>query len=55
MGNREKVCCFNNIDSQIIHLSPTHKIHIDYSNTKYHIMTSILLTFFLFNVDLGKN
>ena len=53
MGNREKVCCFNNSHSQIIHVSPIHEIHID-SNTNYHIITFILLNIVLFNVDLGK-
>ena len=49
MVNREKVYCFNNSHSQIIHVSPIHEIYID-GNTNYHIITFI----FLFNVDLGK-
>ena len=53
MGNREKICCFNNSRSQIIHVSPIHEININ-SNTNYHIITFILLNIFLFNVDLGK-
>ena len=46
----------------VVLITVTHKkltchrhMKFTYSNTKYHIMTFMLLNCFLLNVDLGKN